>query len=76
MTLAEQMQSMMDELKAIKHLNNSLKFDIDSEVSLDGARKIANLISMIDNLRVPDIIGTFEEVTSANDFSNEQGGLA
>jgi len=76
MTLAEQMQSMMDELKAIKHLNNSLKFDIDSEVSLDGARKIANLISMIDNLRVPDIVGTFEEVNSANDFNNEQSGLA
>jgi len=76
MTLAEQMQSMMDELKAIKHLNNSLKFDIDSEVTLDGARKIANLISMIDNLRVPDIVGTFEEVNSANDFNNEQGGLA
>ena len=76
MTLAEQMQSMMDELKAIKHLNNSLKFDIDSEVSLDGARKIANLISMIDNLRVPDIVGTFEEVNSANNFNNEQSGLA
>ena len=76
MTLAEQMQSMMDELRAIKHLNKSLKFDMDSEVTHNGARKIANLISMIDNLRVPDIVVAFEEVSSANDFNNEQGGLA
>ena len=76
MTLAEQMQSMMDELKAIKHLNRSLKIDIDSEVTIDGARNIANLVSMIDNLRIPDIVVAFEEVSSANDFSNEQSGLA
>jgi|13_taG_2_1085334.scaffolds.fasta_scaffold18180_6 hypothetical protein len=76
MTLAEQMQSMMDELKAIKHLNRSLKIDIDSEVTIDGARKIANLVSMIDNLRIPDIVVAFEEVSSVNDFSNEQSGLA
>ena len=76
MTLAEQMQSMMDELKAIKHLNRSLKIDIDSEVTIDGARKIANLVSMIDNLRIPDIVVAFEEVSAANDFSNEQSGLA
>jgi len=66
----------MDELKAIKHLNRSLKIDIDSEVTIDGARKIANLVSMIDNLRIPDIVVAFEEVSSVNDFSNEQSGLA
>ena len=75
MTLAEQMQSMMDELLAIKHLNKSLKKTIDSEMTVNGAEKIATLISMIDNLRIPDIVLAFEEVGS-NDFNNDQGGLA
>lgn len=30
---------------------------------------------MIDNLRIPDIVVAFEEVTSPN-FNNEQSGLA
>ena len=75
MTLAEQMQSMMDELLAIKHLNRSLKKAIDSEITVNGAEKIATLISMIDNLRIPDIVVAFEEVGSS-DFNKEQTGLA
>ena len=51
MTLSEQMQNMMDEMRAIKLLTNSIKNDLENEVSVSGVKKIANLMVMIDLLQ-------------------------
>jgi hypothetical protein len=76
MTLAEELQNMMHELKAIKHMNSSIKIEIDKlRPSIDGIKKIATLIGMIDNLNVPDIVCAFEDVDdypATKDF----GGMA
>ena len=42
---------------------NSAKIEIDKLTpSVDGIKKIATLIGMIDNLNVPDIVCAFEDV--------------
>lgn len=75
MTLAEELQNMMHELKAIKHMNHSIKKDIDNNPTPAGIKKIATLIGMIDNLNVPDIVCAFEDV---DDYpaSKDFGGFA
>jgi|TARA_Y100000289_G_C3792679_1_gene84879 hypothetical protein len=75
MTLAEQMQMMMDELRAIKHMNNSIKAQMEENVSLEGVKKVATLINMVDNLVIPDVVSFFEDVDDMGGF-REQGGVA
>ena len=75
MTLAEQMQMMMDELRAIKHMNNSIKAQMEENVSLEGVKKVATLINMVDNLVIPDVVSFFEDVDEMGGF-REQGGVA
>ena len=76
MTLSEQMDSMMNEMRAIKHLNKSIKSVLDEEYSFRGIKKVATLIGMIDNLRIPDIVCSFEEVESMDLLDNSQSGMA
>ena len=75
MTLAEEMQMMMDELRAIKHMNNSIKAQMEENVSLEGVKKVATLINMVDNLVIPDVVSFFEDVDDMGGFK-EQGGVA
>ena len=75
MTLAEQMQMMFDELRAIKHMNNSIKAQMEENVSLEGVKKVATLINMVDNLVIPDVVSFFEDVDDMGGF-REQGGVA
>ena len=75
MTLAEEMQMMMDELRAIKHMNNSIKAQMEDNVSLQGVKKVATLITMVDNLVIPDVVSFFEDVDDMGGF-REQGGVA
>ena len=75
MTLAEEMQIMFDELRAIKHMNKSIKAQIEDNVSLQGVKKVATLINMVDNLVIPDVVSFFEDVDDMGGF-REQGGVA
>ena len=75
MTLAEEMQIMFDELRAIKHMNNSIKAQMEDNVSLQGVKKVATLINMVDILVIPDVVSFFEDVDDMGGF-REQGGVA
>ena len=75
MTLAEEMQIMFDELRAIKHMNKSIKAQMEDNVSLKGVKKVAPLINMVDNLVIPDVVSFFEDVDDMGGF-REQGGVA
>ena len=75
MTLAEEMQIMFDELRAIKHMNKSIKAQMEDNVSLQGGKKVATLINMVDNLVIPDVVSFFEDVDDMGGF-REQGGVA
>ena len=75
MTLAEEMQIMFDELRAIKHMNKSIKAQMEENVSLQGVKKVATLITMVDNLVIPDVVSFFEDVDDMSGFK-EQGGVA
>tara|TARA_R110000744_G_scaffold336683_1_gene441938 strand:+ start:2032 stop:2262 length:231 start_codon:yes stop_codon:yes gene_type:complete len=76
MTLSEQMESMMDEVRAIKLLTKSISKEMESDVSVNGVKKIANLMTMIEGLKVPDIVCQFEEVDGMDYFENTQSGMA
>ena len=71
MTLSEQMESMMDEIRAIKLMTKSISKDMEN-----GVKKIANLMTMIEGLKVPDIVCQFEEVDGMDYFENTQSGMA
>ena len=75
MTLAEEMQIMFDELRAIKHMNKSIKAQMEDNVSLQGVKKVGTLITMVDNLVIPDVVSFFEDVDDMGGF-REQGGVA
>ena len=76
MTLSEQMQIMMDELQAIKALTKSISRDMDNDISVRAVKKIANLMSLIDGLKIPDIVCSFEEVNGMEYFDDTQSGIA
>ena len=76
MTLSEQMQVMMDEMRAIKLLTKSIARDMDNDISINGVKKIANLMTMIEGLHIPDIVCSFEEVNSMEYFDDTQSGIA
>jgi len=76
MTLSEQMQSMMDEVKAIQLLTKSISKDLENDMSINGVRKIANLMAMIEGLKVPEIVCSFEEVNGMEYFDDTQSGMA
>ena len=76
MTLSEQMQNMMDEMRAIKLLTNSIKNDLENEVSVNGVKKIANLMVMIEGLQIPDIVYSFEDIDNIEYFDDTQSGQA
>jgi hypothetical protein len=70
------MQIMMDELQAIKALTKSISRDMDNDISVRAVKKIANLMSLIDGLKIPDIVCSFEEVNGMEYFDDTQGGMA
>jgi len=76
MTLSEQMQSMMDEIRAIKLMTKSISKDMENDMSVNGVKKIANLMTMIEGLRIPDIVCQFEEVGMMEYLSDTQSGQA
>tara|TARA_R100001244_G_scaffold46574_1_gene41640 strand:+ start:1721 stop:1951 length:231 start_codon:yes stop_codon:yes gene_type:complete len=76
MTLSEQMQSMMDEVRAIKLMTKSISKDMENDVSVNGVKKIANLMTMIEGIQIPDIIGQFEEVDMMAYLDESQSGQA
>tara|TARA_R110002020_G_scaffold349137_1_gene562778 strand:+ start:347 stop:577 length:231 start_codon:yes stop_codon:yes gene_type:complete len=76
MTLSEQMQNMMDEMRAIKLLTNSIKNDLENEISVNGVKKIANLMVMIEGLHIPDIVSSFEDIENIEYFDDTQSGQA
>ena len=76
MTLSEQMQSMMDEIRAIKLMTKSISKDMENDISVNGVKKIANLMTMIEGLRIPDIVCQFEEVDMMEYLSDTQSGQA
>jgi hypothetical protein len=76
MTLSEQMQSMMDEIRAIKLMTKSISKDMENDMSVNGVKKIANLMTMIEGLQLPDIVCQFEEVSDMEYFDNAQSGIA
>ena len=71
MTLSEQMQNMMDEMRAIKLLTNSIKNDLENEISVNGVKKIANLMVMIEGLHIPDIVSSFEDIENIEYFDDQ-----
>ena len=76
MTLSEQMQNMRDEMRASKLLTNSIKNDLENEVSVSGVKKIANLMVMIEGLQIPDIVYSFEDIDNIEYFDDTQSGQA
>lgn len=76
MTLSEQMQSMMDEIRAIKLMTKSISKDMENDISVNGVKKIANLMTMIEGLRIPDIVCQFEEVDMMEYLNDTQSGQA
>lgn len=76
MTLSEQMQVMMDEMRAIQLLTKSIAKDMESNMSVNGIKKIANLMAMIEGIDIPDIVCSFEEVNSMEYFDDTQSGMA
>jgi hypothetical protein len=76
MTLSEQMQSMMDEMRAIKLLTKSITKDMENDISVDCVKKIANLMIMIEGLQIPDIVCQFEEVGMMEYLNDIQSGQA
>tara|TARA_R110000765_G_scaffold248818_1_gene350689 strand:- start:261 stop:473 length:213 start_codon:yes stop_codon:yes gene_type:complete len=70
------MQSMMDEIRAIKLMTKSISKDMENDMSVNGVKKIANLMTMIEGLRLPDIVCQFEEVSDMEYFDNAQSGIA
>ena len=76
MTLSEQMQSMMDEIRAIKLMTKSISKDMENDMSVNGVKKIANLMTMIEGLRIPDIVCQFEEVDMMEYLNDTQSGQA
>ena len=45
-------------------------------MSINGVRKIANLMAMIEGLKVPEIVCSFEEVNGMEYFDDTQSGMA
>jgi len=76
MTLSEQMQSMMDEVRAIKLMTKSISKDMENDISVHGVKKIANLMTMIEGLRIPDIVCEFEDVDMMAYLDDTQSGQA
>jgi hypothetical protein len=76
MTLSEQMQSMMDEVRAIKLMTKSISKDMENDISVNGVKKIANLMTMIEGIQIPDIICQFEEVDMMAYLDESQSGQA
>lgn len=76
MTLAEQMENMMAEIKAIKLLSQSIQNDLNHDISLNGVKKIANLMALIDSVVVPDIVESFEDVNELDHVNDINAGFA
>ena len=49
---------------------------MDNDISINGVKKIANLMTMIEGLHIPDIVCSFEEVNSMEYFDDTQSGMA
>jgi len=76
MTLAEQMENMMAEIRAIKLLSQSIQNDLNHDISINGVKKIANLMALIDGVVVPDLVSTFEDVNELDQVNDINAGLA
>jgi len=76
MTLAEQMENMMAEIRAIKLLSQSIQNDLNHDISINGVKKIANLMALIDGVVVPDLVSTFEDINELDQVNDINAGLA
>ena len=76
MTLAEQMENMMAEIRAIKLLSQSIQNDLNHDISINGVKKIANLMALIDGVVVPDLVSTFEDINELDQVNDMNAGLA
>jgi len=76
MTLAEQMENMMAEIRAIKLLSQSIQNDLNHDISINGVKKIANLMALIDGVVIPDLVSTFEDVNELDHVTDSNAGLA
>jgi|TARA_R100001463_G_scaffold23977_4_gene57287 hypothetical protein len=76
MDLAERMQILMDEVRAIKLISGAMQRDFETDISINSLKKLANLLSMIDGLDVPEIICSFESVEEQELINSKQSGLA
>ena len=76
MTLAEQMESMMAEIRAIKLLSQSIQNDLNHDISITGVKKIANLMALIDGVVVPDLVSSFEDVNKLDHITDSSAGSA
>ena len=76
MDLAERMQILMDEVRAIKLISGAMQRDFETDISINSLKKLANLMSMIDGLDVPEIVCSFESVEEQELINSKQSGLA
>tara|TARA_R110002012_G_scaffold319046_2_gene538580 strand:- start:42 stop:272 length:231 start_codon:yes stop_codon:yes gene_type:complete len=76
MDLAERMQILMDEVRAIKLISGAMQRDFETDISINSLKKLANLLSMIDGLDVPEIVCSFESVEEQELINSKQSGLA
>jgi len=76
MDLAERMQILMDEVRAIKLISGAMQKDFEKDISINSLKKLANLLSMIDGLDVPEIICSFESIEEQELINSKQSGLA
>ena len=76
MDLAERMQILIDEVRAIKLISGAMQRDFETDISINSLKKLANLLSMIDGLDVPEIVCSFESVEEQELINSKQSGLA
>ena len=76
MDLAERMQILMDEVRAIKLISGAMQRDFETDISINSLKKLANLLAMIDTLDVPEIVCSFESVEEQELINSKQSGLA
>ena len=70
------MENMMAEIRAIKLLSQSIQNDLNHDISINGVKKIANLMALIDGVVVPDLVSTFEDINELDQVNDINAGLA
>jgi hypothetical protein len=57
-------------------MTKSISKDMENDISVHGVKKIANLMTMIEGLRIPDIVCEFEDVDMMAYLDESQSGQA